>query len=116
MPRLRVTAKPVLVVLAIACGALSSFALRQCSPPDTAPSKENAAAPAVPVPAVLPSDEVATETAIRFYAERVKRDPEETRSLNALSRYYLQRVRESGNEDYLPLALEAPRFAGRSRG
>jgi len=39
----------------------------------------------------------------------MKRDPEDTRSLNALAEYYLQQVRESGNEDYRPLALEAAR-------
>ena len=48
-----------------------------------------------------------TEAAIRFYTSRVKRDPEDTRSQNALAECYLQRVRNSGNEDYLPLALSA---------
>ncbi len=46
---------------------------------------------------------------LRFYLARVKRDPEDTRSLNALAEYYLQQVRESGNEDYRPLALDAAR-------
>ncbi len=39
----------------------------------------------------------------------MKRDPQETRSQNALAELYLQRVRETGNEDYLPLALNAAR-------
>ncbi len=51
--------------------------------------------------------EAATNDFIRYYSERVKRDPEESRSQNALSEYYLQRVRETGNEDYLPLAVTA---------
>jgi len=57
----------------------------------------------------LPLNEAATATAIRFYTGRVKRDPEDTRSQNALAEHYLQRVRESGNEDALPLALAAAR-------
>lgn len=57
----------------------------------------------------MPAEEAATESAIRFYAARVKRDPKDDRSQNALAEYYLQRVRETGNEDYLPLALTAAR-------
>jgi len=53
------------------------------------------------------SDEGATQAAIRFYLARVERDPEDTRSQNTLAEYYLQAVRESGNEDYLPRALAA---------
>ncbi len=55
--------------------------------------------------------EAATESSIRFYAERVRRDAEDTRSQNALAELYLQRVRETGNEDYLPLALDAARVS-----
>ncbi len=109
LPRPLITTKSVLVVVAIAGGALSSLAVRQCSPANTVSFREDGAARVLPVTTSLPSNESATETAIRFYAERVKRDPEETRSQNALAEYYLQRVRESGNEDYLPLALEAAR-------
>ncbi len=46
---------------------------------------------------------------IRFYQARVQRDPEDTRSQNALAELYLQAVRETGNEDYLPPALDAAR-------
>ncbi|MGI8820820.1 MAG: tetratricopeptide repeat protein [Chthoniobacterales bacterium] len=55
------------------------------------------------------SDEGATQAAIRFYLARVERDPEDARSQNTLAEYYLQEVRESGNEDYLPRALAAAR-------
>ncbi len=61
------------------------------------------------MPAVSLSDEGATQAAIRFYLARVERDPEDTRSQNALAEYYLQEVRESGNEDYLPRALATAR-------
>ncbi|MBA3649934.1 MAG: tetratricopeptide repeat protein [Chthoniobacterales bacterium] len=64
---------------------------------------------ALPSTAATPADEAATDSAIRFYAARVQRDPEDTRSQNALAEYYLQRVRETGNEDYLPLAIGAAR-------
>ncbi len=64
---------------------------------------------AAAAPATHSSDEGATQSAIRFYLARVKRDPEDTRSLSVLAEYYLQQVRESGHEDYPPLALEAAR-------
>ncbi|MGI9088354.1 MAG: tetratricopeptide repeat protein [Chthoniobacterales bacterium] len=57
--------------------------------------------------AVPLSDEGATQAAIHFYRARVERDPEDTRAQNALVENYLQEVRESGNEDYLPRALAA---------
>ncbi|MBA3831786.1 MAG: tetratricopeptide repeat protein [Chthoniobacterales bacterium] len=65
--------------------------------------------PPLAAAAAIPAEEAATDSAIRFYAARVKRDPEDTRSQNALAEYYLQRVRETGNEDYLPLAITAAR-------
>jgi len=46
---------------------------------------------------------------IRFYQARVQRDPDDARSQNALAELYLEAVRETGNEDYLPLALVAAR-------
>lgn len=93
-----------LVLVAIAAGVLSALVVRQESP------LEQAAPPPDSTPALAgtprhPSDE--TETALRFFLERVRRDPEETRSLNALAEIYLQRARETGNEDHLPLALNA---------
>jgi len=96
------------VVAAIALGTLGFFASRHWPAVPNITAKERAAA--VPLsPSPIPAEEAATERAIRFYADRVKRDPEDTRSLNTLAEYYLQRVRETGNEDYLPLALSAAR-------
>lgn len=107
MPRPLVTTKAALVLIAMAGGAVSFFALRQCSPARTVPAKNNA--PTLPRNLAVPAQENATEHAIRFYTARVGHDPEDTRSQNALAEYYLQRVREAGNEDYLPLALQAAR-------
>ncbi len=84
------------------------FTLREWSPRPVPPAKTGAA-PILPRTAEVPAPEDATESAIRFYAARVKHDPEDTRSQNAIAEYYLQRVRETGNEDHLPLALEAAR-------
>lgn len=101
-----VTAAPLrsriaLTVSAILLGGLLSLVTR---------SRPTALTPAsrVQTTASLP-DEGATQAAIHFYRARVERDPEDTRSQNALAEYYLQEVRESGNEDYLPLALAAAR-------
>ncbi|CAN5519693.1 hypothetical protein BH20VER3_BH20VER3_18300 [soil metagenome] len=97
-----------LVIAAIAGGALSFFAMRAFSPGEVAPTPMPADH-AGPAAAPLPSNEGALEEAIRFYRARVTRDPEDTRSQNALAEHYLQRVRETGNEDDLPLALVAAR-------
>ena len=92
-----------MVASAIAAGVLSYFLLRAWTPvrPQAAPPPAQTA--------LVPAEEAATESAIRFYSERVRRDPEDIHSQNALAEYYLQRVRSSGNEDYLPLALAAAR-------
>ncbi len=60
-------------------------------------------------PPVSGAVDASTEAAIRFYSDRVQRDAEDTRSQNALAELYLQRVHATGNEDYLPLALNAAR-------
>jgi len=94
----------VLVLVAISTGVLSALVVRQKSPIEKAVPEQDGA-PALAASTRSPSEE--TETALRFYLERVRRDPEETRSLNALAELYLRRVRETGNEDHLPLALNA---------
>ncbi|MDQ3621279.1 MAG: tetratricopeptide repeat protein [Verrucomicrobiota bacterium] len=98
-----------LVVAAIALGAVTFFAVehwrRAVTPVATAKIGDGP----LPSAIALPSNEAATVAAIRFYTERVQRDSEDTRAQNALAEYYLQRVRESGNEDDLPLALAAAR-------
>ncbi len=88
-------------------GVLSYLTVRAWTPAPVQPQRSVPPPPATA--AAIPAEEAATDSAIRFYADRVKRDPEDTRSQNALSEYYLQRVRETGNEDYLPLAVSAAR-------
>lgn len=95
-----------LVATAITLGVLAQFAWRQWSPLRLDPPITKAVELTSPP---IPPDKAATDNAIRFYTERVKRDPEDTRSQNALAEYYLQRVRETGNEDYLPMAISAAR-------
>ncbi|MBA2242904.1 MAG: tetratricopeptide repeat protein [Chthoniobacterales bacterium] len=95
-----------LVVSAIMAGVLTALGLRQMAPTDTVPLPQGPA-PSANVPNQQRSEE--TEIAIRFYLDRISRDPEETRSQNALAELYLRRVRETGNEDHLPLALNAAR-------
>ncbi|MEP6937685.1 MAG: hypothetical protein ABI871_06415, partial [Chthoniobacterales bacterium] len=97
-----------LVAAAIIFGVLSYFTVRTWSPP-TAPLPKKNPPSSLPTTAGSTADEAATESAIRFYSERIKRDPDDTRSQNALAEYYLQRVRETGNEDYLPMAIQAAR-------
>ncbi len=99
-PALVSARRVALVLLAITTGVLTAFVFKPRAPISS--SEPRNLAPPIAV-------EAATETEIRFYLERVRRDPEETRSQNALSELYLQRVRETGNEDFLPLALTAAR-------
>jgi len=94
----------ILVLVAIATGVLAALVVRQQSPSEDAVPPQDGAL-ALAVSPGFPSEE--SETALRFYLERVRHDPEETRSLNALAELYLRRVRETGNEDHLPLALNA---------
>ncbi len=65
--------------------------------------------PAVPAAITLDSDEQAVEATIRFLEARVKSDPEDFSAYNKLAGYYLQRVRETGNVQYLDLAARAAR-------
>ncbi len=100
--------KWALVIVAIVAGVLAALAVRPRGPVERVSANDipRGDAPASSAPHAAES---ATETAIRFYLDRVRRDPEETRSQNALAELYLQRVRETGNEDHLPLALNAAR-------
>lgn len=101
-------ARVALAISAVLLGGLLSFATRS-RPAATLASRDVKSSGAASASADLLSDEAATQAALRFYLERVKRDPEDTRSQTAVAEYYLQEVRESGNEDYLPLALAAAR-------
>ncbi|MEO6036158.1 MAG: tetratricopeptide repeat protein [Verrucomicrobiota bacterium] len=74
-------------------------------------SRVNLSNPALSFPAatLVPSDGAATESSIRFFSERVKKDPEDYSGQNKLAAYCLQRVRETSSEDFLPLAIQAAR-------
>ncbi|MEO7300770.1 MAG: tetratricopeptide repeat protein [Verrucomicrobiota bacterium] len=55
----------------------------------------------------LPSDEAAFENLLRFYVQRLQRDPEDYSAQSKLAACYLQRVHETSNEDFLALAKAA---------
>ncbi len=103
-----VTWSLALVIVAILAGALAGLAVGLRAPAESVVKGDISRRGSLTSIAPL-AEEVATESAIRFYADRVKHDPEDTRSQNALAEYYLERVRETGNEDYLPLAVNAAR-------
>jgi tetratricopeptide (TPR) repeat protein len=79
----------VMIGLASGCGTWSSAKARKTEPPPAAP---------------IASDREMSEGAIRFLEERVKKDPDDFIAHNKLGGYYLQRLRETGNLDYLRLA------------
>lgn len=85
----------VLVVTAMVLGGTTYFLVR---PPPIVP---------VAVGTSPPNEPSAAESTLRFYLARVQRDPGDTRSQDVLAETYLQLVRETGNEDYLPLARQA---------
>ncbi len=64
---------------------------------------------ALPAAAPLPSTDNQAEQAIRFLENRVKRDPEDFGAYNKLAAYYLERLRETGNTEYLNLTFRAAR-------
>ncbi len=73
------------------------------APPETARPTTATLPPAT----ALPADDAATEGAIRFLEERVKRDPEDFIAYNKLAGYYLQRLRETGDLAFLNLTSRA---------
>lgn len=77
-------------ILTLGCGAWSSAESKRSSVP-------------VPSASPLPSDQQAAEGAIRFLEARVKNDPDDFIAHNKLADYYLQRLRETGNLEYLAL-------------
>lgn len=80
-------------VLANGCRMLSSSTAKESVSP--------------PPAATIPANTEATETAIRFLEDRVRRDPDDFIAYNKLAGYYLQRQRESGSVNYLTLAMKA---------
>jgi len=80
-----------------ACGGWwSSSATRNPSPP-------------LPAAAPLADGDGATQKAIRFFEDRVRRDPEDFVAHNRLATHYFERLRETGNTEYLSLAFRAAR-------
>ncbi|MGI8991347.1 MAG: tetratricopeptide repeat protein [Bryobacteraceae bacterium] len=55
----------------------------------------------------LPNDDEETAAAMRFLSQRLSRDPEDFVAQNMLASYFLKRVRETNNVDYLRLATHA---------
>ncbi len=92
----RIVSLGLAALLLTACGA---------APPPSAPPTP----PPTPLPAatLLPAESDATEGAIRFLEDRVKRDPDDFIAFNKLAGYYLQRLRETGDITYLDLASRA---------
>jgi tetratricopeptide (TPR) repeat protein len=63
----------------------------------------------LPLAAPIASDAATNESAIRFLESKLKRDPEDFSANNKLAALYLQKLRETGNAQYLDLAFRAAR-------
>ncbi len=72
-------------------------------------SSAAAPSPSVPHAAPIAADDHATDRVIRFLEDRIRSDPEDFRALNKLAGHYLQRLRETGNTEYLSLTFRAAR-------
>ncbi|MCA1622755.1 MAG: tetratricopeptide repeat protein [Acidobacteria bacterium] len=83
-------------LLANACGGVQS-------------ATSNPAGIAVPPAAPISPDENITVKTIRFLEDKVKRDPEDFSANNKLAGQYLQRLRETGDFQYLDLTFRAAR-------
>lgn len=61
------------------------------------------------LPKAIPiaADEAANNEAIHFYENKVKNDPEDFSANNKLAGLYLQKLRETGNSQFLELAIRA---------
>ncbi|GAC1446176.1 MAG: hypothetical protein NVSMB56_02410 [Pyrinomonadaceae bacterium] len=81
------------------------------TPPPDSKAVANASPPKVlsPSAAVAPAspEDAESETTIRYLEDRVRRDPEDYIALTKLAGYYLQRLRETGNVQYLELTTRA---------
>lgn len=65
--------------------------------------------PSLPAAAPLADSDGATQKTIRFLEDRVRRDPEDFGAHNRLAAHYFERLRETGNTEYLGLAVRAAR-------
>jgi tetratricopeptide (TPR) repeat protein len=88
-----------LIAIVLAASSISACGGWQNSTRDTSPAPAAAS--------LIPKDEEAVNDSLRFLEDRVKRDPEDFISHNKLAGYYLQFHRETGNAQYLDLAMRA---------
>ncbi len=93
------------LLVALACAGLSASPFDSSSVA-TAP---NPGALALPVAVPLADDDKATNAAIRFLEDRVRRDTDDFSAQNRLAGLYLKRLRETGNYGFLGLASVAVR-------
>lgn len=70
------------------------------------PASSSSSSKAISIPAASPisTEASASDGAIRFLEDRVKKDPDDFISLNKLAGYYQLRLRETGNLQWLALA------------
>jgi len=88
----------------LVCFVALGFALLSASGCGALWTSSKSQARALPAAAPLPSDAEASEMSIRFLEHRVKGDPDDFIAYNKLVGYYLQRLRETGDLNYLNLA------------
>lgn len=87
----------------IACFTIAAMLFGACQ------SKEHPAEPTPDLPPAtpIPSDADAVQQTIRFLEEKVQTNPDDFIAYNKLAGLYLQRLRESGDLQYLNLAQKA---------
>ncbi|HXG86301.1 MAG TPA: tetratricopeptide repeat protein, partial [Pyrinomonadaceae bacterium] len=100
------TVKNKFITLAFlsACGI---FLLNACGGVKSATN--NPAIQSLPPAAPLAPDAATNESALRFLENKVKNDPEDFSANNKLAGLYLQKLRETGNVQYLDLTFRAAR-------
>src|SRR5919197_1338619 len=91
-------------VLRIMAPGLAALALGACGGWWAAPAPRHAASTRA-----APEFDDTSENIIRELEDRVRRDPEDFIAYNKLCGYYLQRLRETGDNAYLDLAARAAR-------
>ena len=96
-----------ILLLSAACSALSLAAA--CGGVWSSGAHDSTTSVSLPPAAPLGANERGDEAMIRFLEDRVKRDPDDFSAHNKLAGFYLQRVRETGNVEYLDLARRAAR-------
>ncbi|HEV2802943.1 MAG TPA: tetratricopeptide repeat protein [Pyrinomonadaceae bacterium] len=89
----------------VACGC-GGWIKPRGSTASTPDAKTHALPPAAPIPGE--ADE-AFQTSVRFLEARVRKDPDDFIAYNLLHGYYLRRVQETGDVQYLELAERAAR-------